>query len=184
MVRKIYAGIGSRHTPGDVLITMLHLAQDLSDMGWVLRSGHADGADQAFEQGAKPELREIYLPWASYNKGGSAPGHRFAHGNRFQMDIAAKHHPAWHNCSQGAKKLHTRNVSIVLGEDLITPADFVVCWTHGGTGSGGTGMAIRIAGSYDIPVFDLAIPGDLEALIKFVNSIEQGADAPGERRTA
>jgi hypothetical protein len=48
---RTYTGIGARRTPSDVLDLMHSLAMRLSG-GWVLRSGGADGADRAFEEGA------------------------------------------------------------------------------------------------------------------------------------
>jgi cell division GTPase FtsZ len=53
------------------------------------------------------------------------------------------------------RKLHARNAMIVLGKNLDDPVDFIICWTPGGTGSGGTGQALRIARAYGIPVYDL-----------------------------
>ena len=35
-----------------------------------------------------------------------------------------------------------------------TPSDFVICWTKGGKGQGGTGQALRLARDYNIPIFD------------------------------
>lgn len=47
-----YAGIGSRGTPLDILRMMQQVAQGQAARGISLRSGHAKGADYAFEQGA------------------------------------------------------------------------------------------------------------------------------------
>ncbi|WP_048710246.1 hypothetical protein [Microvirga massiliensis] len=69
--------------------------------------------------------------------------------------IAAAFHPAWDRCSQGAKKLHTRNVHQDLGMDLMTPSRFVICWTKDGGPTGGTGQAIRIAQAHGIRVLNL-----------------------------
>jgi predicted Rossmann fold nucleotide-binding protein DprA/Smf involved in DNA uptake len=44
-----YAGIGSRQTPPDVLRRMTRYAQRLQELGWVLRSGGAAGADTTFQ---------------------------------------------------------------------------------------------------------------------------------------
>ena len=46
-----YAGIGSRRTPDDVLRLMSRLAAQLYQRSWVLRTGGADGADDAFLSG-------------------------------------------------------------------------------------------------------------------------------------
>jgi peptidoglycan/xylan/chitin deacetylase (PgdA/CDA1 family) len=65
--------------------------------------------------------------------------------------IAEKYHPAWTRCSPGAKKLHARNSHQILGKDLQTPCDFVVCWSDG---SGGTEQALRIAKDYNVPIYN------------------------------
>jgi hypothetical protein len=148
MTAKLYAGVGSRETPPDILARMTAIAVKASIKDWTLRSGAADGADSAFEAGAKD--KEIWLPWRGYNKHFSQlivrPG---------AIAIASKFHPAWDRCSQGAQKLHGRNMHILLGEDLNTPVEFVVCWTKDGLASGGTGQAIRAAKHYKIPVYNL-----------------------------
>ena len=65
-----------------------------------------------------------------------------------------------------------RNGCQVLGLNLDDPVDAVVCWTKDGKGGGGTGQAIRIAKSRNIPIFDIAIPGKLEEFMNFVNILE------------
>lgn len=146
-----YAGIGSRETPDRICERMTEIAQDLSD--WVLRSGFADGADQAFERGSKH--REIFIPWPGFNGSNGHRGHIVPEITYEMREIAESYHPAWSRCSDGAKKMHARNVCQVLGLDCRTPVDLVICWTPGGSGSGGTGQALRIARGYDIPVVDL-----------------------------
>ena len=51
MTTLIYAGIGSRATPGFVLADMTKMAGWLARTGWHLASGGADGADTAFAEG-------------------------------------------------------------------------------------------------------------------------------------
>ena len=161
-VYRAYAGVGSRETPPEVLEVMRRVGEALALQGWTLRSGAAQGADTAFEEGCDradpPGKKEIYLPWRGFQD--REPGH----GNFLvQADIrplaeieAEWAHPSWRYLKRGAKGLHTRNVCQVLGVDLQSPAKFVLCWTPGGTGKGGTGLAIRLAGRHHIPVFDLA----------------------------
>lgn len=48
-----------------------------------------------------------------------------------------------------------RNTCQVLGLNLDSPVKAVICYTPGGSGSGGTGQAIRIAQAYKIPVIDM-----------------------------
>ncbi len=150
----IYAGIGSRETPDAICSLMTRIAEALRDTGWLLRSGAARGADEAFEAGAG-DAKEIWLPWKGFRGHASTlvPSPE-------AFRLAAQYHPAWHACSPAAKALHARNGHQALGLDLQSPVAFVAAWTHKGCGQGGTGQAIRIARAYGIPVFDLG--GDLD----------------------
>lgn len=164
---KFYAGIGSRQTPLDVLLCMTLYAQRLACNGYTLRSGGAFGADTAFEAGAGSN-KEIYLPWNGVRR-------RFPDGGITVPDmgpalkLAAAHHPAWHYCSRPARLLLARNGFQILGADLKTPVDFVLCWTSGAMGLGGTGQALRIARSHNIPIFDLGKACELPSQLKLEN---------------
>ena len=157
---RAYTGVGSRSTPVDVLQTMHLMAAWLAapPRGWTCRSGHADGADQAFESGAG-QACESYLPWRGFNGSTSlfVPDLNRARG------IAARLHPAWERCGGGARSMMARNVHQVLGWNLDDPSRFVLCWTPDGAeraaecgcGTGGTAMAIRVADENNIPIFNL-----------------------------
>jgi hypothetical protein len=154
----IYAGIGSRKTPEDILTLMSDIGRSMEDDGWTVRSGGADGADSAFTRYVNKKV--VYIPWKGFN---GVPNIATTYIlpeciPQEVMDIAKQFHPAWHRCSRGAKRLHCRNVYQILGVDLKTPCDHVICWTPDGKASGGTGQAIRIADAYDIPVLNLHNP--------------------------
>ena len=144
-----YAGIGSRSTPEPYLSRMTILATELAKKLIVLRSGGASGADMAFERGAGP-LKEIYLPWKNFN---SNPSH-LHHINDAAMHMAERFHPAWHRLSDPVRKLMARNSYQVMGYDMQTPSDFIVCWTENGQFTGGTSQALRIATHYEIPIIN------------------------------
>lgn len=135
-MNRYYAGIGSRDTPDYVLVKMKRMAETLSYM--TLRSGGAIGADSAFEEGASK--KEIFTA----NDVTEAA-----------IELSSKYHPNWEACSKHAKKLHGRNAMIILGKDLDSPVEFVICWTKNGKGGGGTGQALRIAKDYGIKIHDL-----------------------------
>lgn len=173
----IYAGIGARKTPPDVLKQMRQIAEQLSPVGWQLRSGHADGADKAFERGAVH--KEIHLPWDGYNNMRSDDQTYFTPVPTPEMvDIAARNHPNWKNLGFPIKAFMVRNTTILLGLDLKTPVKMVICWTDRGREEGGTSHAIRVARDPQIiekvgnpiPVFNLAKPDDVTSLVKFVTA--------------
>jgi len=150
-----YAGIGSRETPPDILELMTAISRMLDERGYTLRSGGAEGADQAFDWGTSGMSHpEVFLPWEGFNGKRSTidvPANCVAKA----MEIAREFHPNWAACSDGARKLHTRNTFQVLGRDLVSPSKFIVCWTKDGKASGGTGQALRIADSRKIPIHNL-----------------------------
>ena len=179
MKPRIYAGIGSRETPPDILEMMRNAAIQLSHRNWYLRSGFAGGADTAFYEGASAVSDKYvnYLPWDGFN---GAPKN---HPNFVVpaiddewMKLAESFHPNWAACTWGARNMHCRNLAQILGLDLNTPADMVVCWTPGARGSGGTGQALRIAKHYNIPIFDLGRTENMQALTAFVNSKAEEED--------
>lgn len=158
---KAYAGVGSRETPTQVLKDMYHIAHTLAQSGWSLRSGGANGADTAFEQGCDDArgFMEIYLPWGFYNNNPSTLDKPSADA----MLIAAEVHHAWKYLKEPARLLMARNVHQVLGCDLTVPVKFLVCYTRDGCTSyeqysrktGGTGLAISVASLFNIPVLNM-----------------------------
>ncbi len=157
MTALTYAGIGARATPAATLRDMTIMAAWLARKGWHLASGGARGADSSFADGAPAGMRVIYLPWRGYNGHHGADRHVLSPASFAPcMDVAAAHHPDWSRCSSTVRKLHARNAAILLGPCLDRPVNAAICWTPLGRVTGGTGMSIRIAEAYAIPVFNLA----------------------------
>jgi hypothetical protein len=185
-----YTGVGSRKTPPEVLERMRSVGYTLARAGYLLRSGGADGADQAFERGAKDGdgAAEIYVPWPGFNDHPGGIVRRMLEAEA----IARSVHPAWDRLSPGAKKCHTRNVHQVLGFDLHTPSLFVVCWTPDGcTGAdtrtsitGGTATAILVAERYAVPVFNLKEPDAADRLEAMLGATLNARWAAFEREDA
>jgi hypothetical protein len=173
---RYYTGIGSRKTPYNILNKMSEIAKAFGNTGFTLRSGGAPGADSAFEKTAKE--KEVFLPWNGFNnKSGIIPKATVK-----ALELAEEFHPNWHNLSDSARRFMIRNVYQVLGKDLNTPSEFVICWTPDGAETanersiktGGTGFAIALADSLGIPVYNLANPESLEEVrLKFATRICQ-----------
>ena len=83
--------------------------------------------------------------------------------------IASEVHPAWDRCNEWARGMHSRNCHQILGYDLQSPVDAVICWTPNGNIQGGTATAIRIALKYNIPVFNLGC-ADKDAVLQEIKS--------------
>lgn len=157
---RAFAGVGSRSTPPDMLSLLRRASQFLVEQGWTCRTGGAEGADTACEQGALEALEddllvgpehathgalEVYLPWPAFGRGDRwyrQVRHR-AHDGELNVTclaqptpeavrLASTVHPAWAACSGPAQKLHGRNSHQVLGSDLRSPVSVVLCWTPDG----------------------------------------------------
>lgn len=162
-----YGGVGARDTPPSIMGLMTNLARVYRAHGLILRSGGAEGADQAFSEGAGGEA-VIYTPWHGFKT--AALGDKVVCGDHVWLrDIAQRLHPAWEKCTRGGRGLLTRNGAIALGADQneIVKSQFVIGWTEGGKVEGGTGQMIRVCKDYNIPFVNLGDPAQELTALEF-----------------
>lgn len=172
---KFYAGIGSRKTPVNILNYMCQIATRLEKDGWLLRSGGAEGADDAFEGGLSPdaiEPNEIIIPRNGFNGKNASEGYlNFGNAKqemKNQCDaIVSTIHPYWPNMPRWMKNFHSRNVMQIMGYNLDSPVKFVLYWApvdiHG-IATGGTRTAVVLAHRLGIPTFNMAEDSVIERL--------------------
>lgn len=183
MKHLYYTGVGSRKTPKTQCEVLKALAYRLARNSYTLRSGGAEGADTAFEDGAKQHLirspkqfYDIYLPWDGFEGRRKGFNHHAPEDCSPQLwkeaaSIAKEVHPRWDACSKGDKTLHTRNVFQVLGHALDDQSKFLVCWAEvdrKGIPKGGTSTAWRIAKEHGVPCFNINTTFDLFELEEFL----------------
>lgn len=136
-----YAGIGSRLTPPDIRQMMTAVASKLEAEGWILYSGGAKGADQAFEDGVRDHRHKVIIPPSQVTPEAIA--------------LSLPLHPAPEALNDFAIRAHGRNAMIVLGPTLDHPVDMVLLWApYSGPAphvAGGTGQAVRVALAHGIP---------------------------------
>lgn len=176
----IITGIGSRRVPDEVVefIWNLPLGEH------TVRSGGAEGCDEAFEQ-TTLDL-EIFVPWNGFRDKKST-----SFGKVISLDdmpkstrdiayeIACSVHPRLHTLSRGAQLLHSRNVFQILGQNLEEreKSDLVICWTPDGANTfdsctrktGGTATAIKLASIFEIPVLNLYNEKDVDTVLELFN---------------
>jgi len=163
---KHYTGVGSRKTPKKWLDAMCRVGVILEECGYVLRSGGADGADEAFARSVT--VKEVYVPWDGFNGLGS---NVISGACDKALAMAESIHPAWHRCSQGAQKLHGRNIYQVLGKGLDSPSEFLLCWTPNGEKVGGTATAIKLAESNGVKVYNFGNKAHVAEFHAFLKTI-------------
>jgi hypothetical protein len=163
--KRYYAGIGSRETPLKVQRQMTSLAEMLEGYyGFTLRSGNADGADQAFARGVNVNA-DIWLPWKNFNEAFRKvkPLHNYREPSAYDMEAEASvnvFHPKGPSLGPLARKFMARNYRQVIGLDEPN-SEFVIAWTPDGKPVGGTAQAIRIAKKYGITYVNMF--GDVTA---------------------
>jgi len=182
----VYAGVGSRTTPGPIKLAMKKAAEMLEAAGYSLRTGDAVGADAAFASGATS--KEVFTKKDATD---------------VTRGIAKEVHPRPDLIGQPkmatALDLHARNTNQIFGRDLQSPVDFVLAWTPDGAESeketgygrpgkpdtGGTGQAIRLASMKGVPVINIAKPGWEARLQAILDGKEDKAAPvdPGVART-
>lgn len=173
----IIAGIGSQQTPLVICEQMRLVGEWCLHNGVTVRSGHARGADYAFERGAKLAC-QVFLPWASFNKDlvlmgvpiyppmGLSEEDGLLRNRLNELVLA--YHPVPRRLSPHAFALHRRNGAQVLGARCDQPANAITCWTPNAAVTGGTGQALRVAAAYEVPVVNMAHPeyGSAELVIR------------------
>ena len=88
--------------------------------------------------------------------------------------IASEVHPAWDRCNEWARGMHSRNCHQILGYDLQSPVDAVICWTPDGKIVGGTATALKLSMKYNIPVFNLGTKDKESVLQSIKKFLEDG----------
>lgn len=181
----IFAGIGSRETPANILDYMFDIALQLAAQGVVLRSGKADGADLAFQHGYlayadnKGACRaEILLPWYNWQSSVDDRWDILVEDDDIvhrAMQICSKVHPAWNKLKRSHKLMHTRNMFQILGPKLDADelADFVIFWApeFNDRVEGGTASAVNLARKFSVPNFNMFTHGP-KALVRFLRDLD------------
>ena len=166
---KYITVIGSRETPQWALDRMAEVMLDYLDEGYIARSGGANGADHVVTQFCPPYQREIYIPWDGFNG--------LYHNGRdiIRWDFSPVKNDATATAQEvrtllGAPQLtkqshinfHSRNMMQVLGYNLDTPSDLILCYTDNGEFKGGTASALMLGRELGIKIINLGEPKNKE----------------------
>lgn len=173
-----FTGVGSRRLDHDGELACIDIGRYLTDAGYILYTGDAPkGCDVVFWDSAHPRRRVRFGPPTRKRPNPDTiyvqPG---TTSYRLAEHIAGHTHPAWRWLKPEHRELHIRNAFQVLGSNLATPTEFLICWTPDAVErkdktskkTGGTGTAIRIADSFGIPVFNLASPTAIDRLENYL----------------
>lgn len=168
-----YSGVGSRETPIEICNLMTKIAFKLEQEGYILRSGHAEKADQAFEKGVKNSKNKCIYTIENFDF--SPENYEMC---KSEILNVLDSNLNFDNYGKNAQILILRDVNQVLGsvKTEFVKSKFLICWTKHTNyyakppnACGGTRFAVRIALKHDIPVFNLLIKEDRERIEKFLS---------------
>jgi hypothetical protein len=192
-----YAGIGSRKITEQEEQLIHKIAGKLSDAGFILYSGNAEGSDIAFQTGSKGKC-VLLLPWKNFNRDKYALDNCIARIDVGKTDEGkasiAKYHPSPKSLTFGGQCMMSRNYHQIMGinevysvspnyskdKEIITqsfpPVSFVICCAirdENGNIVGGTGQACRIAADIGVPVFNIRDPEWEKPFVEFLNGMKK-----------
>lgn len=174
---KIYTGIGSRETPNNILNLMENIGYKFAELGWILRSGGAKGADRFFEIGADRYYIERNIKNIVYKEIFTVDNFIKTDENyqfclKYLLPVIDKNRN-FSTFKPYTKHLLLRNVHQIVGINQIPLSftKFVICWIpieDYWRNAGGTRYALRIAHNLNIPIFNLLLEKDRKRLEEFI----------------
>lgn len=174
-----YAGIGSRTiTPRETAI-IKKVAFELSKKDFILFSGNAVGSDIAFQIGSQGKC-VLFLPKQNYNNHQYNVNNSLDHYDLGDSELGKKAislHPNKNSLGKYDIQYMCRNYHQVAGYAKYPPASLVICCAtytiveNKMQVSGGTGQAVRIANSKNIPIINIRDPDWLPKLKTLVKEI-------------
>ena len=192
------AGIGSRNLPDNIEEKIKSIVYDLAIFtnGKIkTHTGDADGSDSAFKKYAIENNLECisYIPFKGFNNSTSS---LYTVCNKAKT-LASFHHPYFDKMKFTTQCLMGRNVYQVMSDTFDNWVDCVICYTPDGVEkakdvvvgkTGGTGLAISLADTLGIPVFNLANDDAIDRIYDYyevyrsmyvVNSVNKIIDDDG-----
>lgn len=151
-----FVATGPRDAPASALSKMISFIEELETLGYTLRNGGRDGAEDLFEKSVK--RKEIHLPW----KGFLDKDSKFTFTTDAARILASRFHPSYDNLKPVIQTFLATDVRMVMGKDLRSPALFLMVWSEDGAETliektartGNAGQAISVACALKIPIFN------------------------------
>jgi len=121
---------------------------------------------------------EMYLPWKSFNTTINA---KMPKPNEKAYHAAAYYHKAFKKLPNTVRAIISRDVHVLLGENVDNPIKLLLCYSPDGAESikdidykktGNISFSITIADTLDIPIFNLGNSGALSRMVEYIKSLD------------
>lgn len=198
MSSKSLAVLGAKNTPDTENLPLRHImgritSKLVQERSWIIHTNGDKGATEYFEAplGSESHGLKRFLPYHGYNshEDGLVQADQGLLLRAKEILVEHSVYPVTPRfmepgCSEDLtqeeaelSRLHSRLVFQVLGENLDSPVTMLVCWTPDGAidqssvkydVTGSSGIAISLASSLKIPVFNLERPDHLKRICTFI----------------
>lgn len=167
---KPYVLTGNTDAPQEALTLIQTLATKLAELDYTVRTSGFDGPDKSLHSMA---LKELILPWSGF--GGVES--KFTFTSEEAKFLARKTFSGYDALTNDSVKTFlAKNVRLVFGQNLRSPALFVVVWTKDGVtnpkdasrDTGNMRHVITVAHENRIPLFNLGREGEIERIYRFL----------------
>lgn len=172
-----YAVGGNKNPPQHIIEVMHRCAKKLESMGYTMRCGGMAGTEDVFEKATN--RNEIHLPWRDFDKKDS----KLTFTPPEAKILASKFQPGYDGLPNPVQTFLAKNVRVLFGNNLKSPALFVIAWSEDGAETarertpktGDVGHMVAIATAMRIPVFNLGKQDGEHRLMEYLASSEQQA---------
>lgn len=169
---KPFAFVSNPDMPESIKETLEMIAIKLSEQEYTVRLGGNKGLEEIFEH--KVKRVELQLPWKGFNEKES----KFTFTSENAKEISKAYSPVYDKLPDAVKVFLGRNVRLLLGKDLKSPAMFLIVWTADGCESardrtfrtGNAGHVIAMASAMRIPIFNISKQDSINRLLKYLES--------------
>ena len=166
---------GGHHLPKEMEPVAEQIGEQLAHAGWLYRGGYEEPGLIHMDIGVMMAngKREIFIPWQGFNTGmHKRNGVLVCHclPNHIQaIEYAQQAYPTFKQEMDSIQMYWVRNMYLLLGEKLDTPADVVIYYQEGDTTSKtGSEYLVGAAQSIGIPCFNIENQEGMDALTEFV----------------
>ncbi len=181
-----YVGTGNQNCPPNIIDAIKRISEMLEKEGYTMRCGGMDGCEDFFEKATTKN--EIHVPWNGFNDKQS----KFYFTSNHAKEIAGMFQPGYEGLKPAIQTFLAKNVRMIMGKDLKSPALFLITWSEDGAETlqeksiktGNTGHSVAIASALRIPVFNLGKPDAENRLKLYLNKNHVQEQQPQSQHTA
>ena len=182
-IKGYWTGVGDTEIEDRMYDLMVIIGQEMTRRGYIFRSGHAPGSDDAFEEGVfrvDPSRSEVWLPWQKFQEDTKREGINYIVPTKGEYDEARQFYIdtgilSWFdNMKQSSRNFHARNYRQGVGNNDVPSklCIFAAKEDEKRNVTGGTRSAVMILRHFNVPTVNLNDPIMRAKLLKKLDLLD------------